>query len=89
MTDAEREVLVERMAVAFVGLRWIGAPEALRAAWRQDMHAALIVAERVVREDCIAVTREALNRYGRWDAAITPDTLMAKIEPAIRARGAA
>lgn len=39
------------------------------------------------RERALAATRAALNAYGRWNGAITPDTLMAKIEPAIRALG--
>lgn len=81
MTDAEREALVERMLDAFSDNEWRTSSSAMRAA--------LSVAEQVVRDDCIAAARDALNSYGRWDGAITPDTLMAKIEPAIRARGAA
>lgn len=91
MTGAERDALVERMtdaaADAYMDNEWITFTAAMRAAIR----AALAVAEPVVRDDereaCIAATRKALAAYGRWDAAITPETLMAKIEPAIRARG--
>lgn len=89
MTDAEREALVERMtdaaADAYMDNEWITFTAAMRAAIR----AALAVAEPVVREDereaCIATVRKALAAYGRWQGAITPETLMAKIEPAIRA----
>jgi len=85
MTEAERDALVERMtdaaADAYMDNEWITFTAAMRAAIR----AALAVAEPVVREDCIAAARKALAAYGRWHAAITPETLMAKIEPAIRA----
>lgn len=94
MTDAEREALVERLAktaylTAYPTRVWETASATERRRWRRVAVSLLAVAEPVVREDCIGATREALNSYGRWNAAITPDTLMTKIEPAIRARGAA
>ena len=55
------------------------------------IRAALAVAEPVVRKDeregSIATARKALSRYYKWDNAITPGTLMAEFEPAIRTRG--
>ena len=97
MTDADREALVERMASVIAradGNDWQALESTYngrqaKAVYRKQAFAALSVAEPVVREDereaCIAATRKALAAYGRWQGAITPDTLLSKIVPAIRA----
>lgn len=57
----------------------------LRTLIRAALAAVIPAIQAEALERAIQQTREALETYGRWNDAITPEKLMAHIEPAIRA----
>ena len=87
MTNEEREELIERMAQAALesdeASRWCEASEAIRNIYLREAHAALAVAEPVIREEC-ARAAEGFEANRDWVSGSLWGNIRREVAAAIR-----